>query len=72
MDAENDATTESVRRVCESVRNNGTAADLAIYAPFKPIQNLNNVAPGHLIFSGQGVGIWGTDLAGFFNKHRPL
>jgi dienelactone hydrolase len=70
MDAENDATTVAVKSVCDAARSRGTPAELKIYPPFTPTQNLNNVAPGHLIFTGQGVSIWGGDAVAFFDSHR--
>jgi dienelactone hydrolase len=71
MDAENDATTEAVKDVCDAARAHGVSADLKIYPPFKPTQNPGNVAPGHLLFSGQGVSIWARDVVAFFDSHRP-
>jgi dienelactone hydrolase len=71
MDAENDATTDAVKNVCDAARARGVSADLRIYPPFQPTQNLANVAPGHLLFSGQGVSIWAKDVVTFFDSHRP-
>jgi hypothetical protein len=71
MDAENDATTSAVKSVCDAARSRGASAELKIYPPFKPAQNPYNVAPGHLIFTGQGVSIWGQDVVAFFDTHRP-
>lgn len=71
MDAENDATTAAVKTVCEAARSRGIPADLRIYPPFTPTQNPSNVAAGHLLFSGQGVSTWATDVVTFFNSHRP-
>ena len=71
MDAENDATTAAVTRVCDSARAGGAAAELRIYPAFSPNQNPNNVAPGHLLFSGQGASIWAGDVVAFFDKYRP-
>lgn len=71
MDAENDATTEAVKTVCETAGAHGISAQLKIYPPFTPTQNPNNVAPGHLLFTGQGVLTWGRDVVTFFNAHLP-
>jgi dienelactone hydrolase len=71
MDAENDATTAAAKAVCDAAQRRGVSAELKIYPPFTPAQNANNVAPGHLIFSGQGVSIWGRDVLAFLNSHRP-
>jgi dienelactone hydrolase len=71
MDAENDATTTAVKSVCDAARARGSLAELKIYPPFKPTQNPYNVAPGHLLFSGQGVATWANDVVTFFDAHRP-
>jgi dienelactone hydrolase len=71
LDAENDATTAAAKTVCDAAKARGVSAELKIYPPFTPAQNANNVAPGHLIFSGQGVSIWGRDVLAFLNSHRP-
>jgi dienelactone hydrolase len=71
MAAENDATTASVKSVCEAARSRGSAAVLTIYPPFTPPEPVKNVAPGHLIFSAQGVSHWGSDVVAFLDKHRP-
>ena len=70
MDAENDATTEAVRSVCEAARSRGNPAELKIYPPFKPSQNPGRVAPGHLLFTGEGVSNWGQDVVTFFDAYR--
>ncbi len=71
MVAENDATTESVKRVCEAARKKGTAATLTIYPPFTPPQVPPNVAPGHMIFSAAGLSRWGSDVVAFLDQSRP-
>jgi dienelactone hydrolase len=71
MDAENDATTDAVKEVCRAARERGTSAELRIYPPFTPSQNPSHVAPGHLLFTGQGVTKWGQDVVTFFETHRP-
>lgn len=64
MDAENDATTEAAKTVCEAIKNSGETEKTIIYPPFTPTSNPSNVAPGHLIFA-QGVSIWQNDLLAF-------
>jgi dienelactone hydrolase len=71
MDAENDATTASVKAVCDAARAHGSQAELKIYPPFTPTQNASGVAPGHLIFTAQGVSIWARDVVAFLDAHRP-
>jgi hypothetical protein len=68
--ATNDATTDSVRSVCDAAKASGTAATLAIFPAFTPAR-ATNIAPGHLIFSAQGVTQWQHDVVSFFDKHRP-
>jgi dienelactone hydrolase len=72
LDADNDATTEAVKTVCETARSRGVDAELKIYPPFTPAQNPQNVAPGHLLFSGQGVSLWSKDVIAFLDAHREL
>ena len=69
MVAENDATTESARAVCTNAR--GTPAELKVYPPFTPTTLRAGSAPGHALFSFQGVKIWGPDLLAFLAQHLP-
>jgi dienelactone hydrolase len=75
MDAENDATTESVKKTCQAVKTDGTFEKTIIYPPFTPTSNPNNIAPGHLIFH-QGVSIWQQDFFDFVGprlvRNAPL
>lgn len=70
MDAENDATTAAVKAVCDAAHARSVSVEMKIYPPFSPLQNTQHVAPGHLIFTGQGVSTWGTDVVAFFDAHR--
>jgi dienelactone hydrolase len=65
MVAENDRTTESVKSVVGEAKKHGAAARLIVYPAFKPRENPGGVAPGHMIFSAQGVGLWESDLKDF-------
>jgi len=60
---------ESARVICETIKKNGTVTDLRIYRPFTPTQPPAGVAPGHLIFSREGVSIWGKDALAFLAQH---
>jgi dienelactone hydrolase len=71
LDAKNDATTAAVTRVCDAVHGQKVETELTIYPPFTPAQNPTNIAPGHIIFSAEGVSIWGADVVRFVDKHRP-
>ena len=61
----------AVTSVCEAARVRGGSASLIIYPPFTPPQPATNVAPGHLLFSVQGVSHWGRDVVAFLDGHRP-
>jgi dienelactone hydrolase len=67
--AENDATTEAVAATCNATKSLGRPAALIVYPPFIPAQNANGLAPGHLVFTAEGVGIWQKDVLAFLAKH---
>jgi dienelactone hydrolase len=69
MVAENDRTTESARAVC--AKAGGTPAELKVYPPFTPATLREGSAPGHALFSFQGVKIWGPDVLAFLAQHLP-
>lgn len=69
MDAKNDRTTNSVTELAKILTNNGTPNKLILYDAFKPKQNPNHIAPGHLIFSVQGYSIWQDDVGAFFDRY---
>jgi dienelactone hydrolase len=71
MAAANDATTDSVRSVCDAAKSSGASASVTIFPAFTPPHPAANIAPGHLIFSAQGVSHWGQEVVTFFNEHRP-
>jgi carboxymethylenebutenolidase len=68
MAAENDATIDNVKRICGAVKAHGGAADVIIYPPFTPSTPVP-IAPGHMIFSQQGVDRWSKDVLAFLAKH---
>lgn len=67
MDAENDATTNSVKTVGLAIKASGEPEQTIIYPAFTPTSNPSDVAPGHLIFA-QGVSIWQDDLFKFLKR----
>jgi dienelactone hydrolase len=67
--AENDASTESTKRVCGAVAANGVATQLKIYPPFTPPRPGLANAPGHTVFSAQGVTVWAQDVLAFLRQH---
>lgn len=71
MVAQNDRTTDSVKAVINEAKKHGGAASIIVYPSFKPRENPNGIAPGHMIFSAQGVQIWESDLKGFLKAEIP-
>jgi dienelactone hydrolase len=69
MAAENDATIENAKQICAAVKAHGGTADTIIYPPFTPTTPVPSVAPGHMIFSQQGVDLWSKDALTFLAKH---
>jgi dienelactone hydrolase len=65
MVAENDRTTKSVKVVVEEAKKHGPNAKLIVYPAFKPHENPNGIAPGHMIFSAEGISLWQSDLNEF-------
>jgi dienelactone hydrolase len=68
MGAENDATTENIIRVCDAAKKAGVNATRIIYPAFTPSRGADGVAPGHAIFSAEGVSIWEKDVLGFLDR----
>jgi dienelactone hydrolase len=68
MVAENDQTTKSVKVVVKEAKKHGDRATLIVYPPFKPREKPNGIAPGHMIFSAQGIQLWEHDLKDFLTK----
>ena len=62
--AANDATTESAKQICAKARAAGSATSLTVYPPFTPKQP-SDIAPGHLLFGIEGVGLWEKDVLTF-------
>jgi dienelactone hydrolase len=72
MDAENDATTSAVKAVGEAVKSSGQFERTIIYPPSTPTNNPSNIAPGHVIFSMQGISIWQDDVLTFLRNRLGL
>ena len=68
--AENDQTTESTRAICEGVHANGTPAELKIYPSFTSRQRRSG-APGHALFTPDGVSVWTKDVLDFLVRTLP-
>jgi dienelactone hydrolase len=69
MVAENDATTEAVVTVGDAIRAAGTTEKTIIYPAFTPTNPPTGIAPGHVIFSAQGIQIWQNDLLSFLHTY---
>jgi len=70
MVAENDATTDAVKRVYEAARAAGSAAELIVYPSFRPPAAFaDDGAPGHALFRPEGLPIWGADVVAFLARH---
>lgn len=67
--AENDATTDSARAVCDAAKAAGAQTELKIYPPFTPRQPVRAAALGHALFTPLGVSIWGKDAVAFLAAH---
>ena len=72
MVAENDRTTESVKSVVSQAKKHGAAARLIVYPAFKPRENPGGIAPGHMIFTAQGVGLWESDVKDFLKREMAV
>lgn len=72
MDAENDATTNAVKAVGEAVKSSGQFERTIIFPPFTPTSNPGNIAPGHVIFSMQGISIWQNDMLTFLRNRLAV
>ena len=69
MVAENDRTTKSVKVVVDEAKKHGDKGRLIVYPAFKPRENPNGIAPGHMIFSADGIQIWERDLKDFLKSN---
>jgi dienelactone hydrolase len=72
MVAQNDRTTESVKSVVNEAKKHGAPSRLILYQAFKPHENANGIAPGHMIFSAQGASLWESDLKDFLKLEMTI
>ena len=68
MVAKNDRTTASVTTLADVFKKRDVPHRLVIYAPFTPSQG-GRAAPGHALFSSQGVGLWENDVIEFLGRY---
>jgi carboxymethylenebutenolidase len=69
MDAQNDAAPEAIPMLSQVMDAAGLPHRLVMYPPFTPTAQESAVAPGHLLFSAEGLPIWGRDAIGFFDAY---
>ena len=69
MDAQNDAAPEAISTLSQVMDAAGLPHRLIMYPPFAPTIQEEAVAPGHLLFSAEGLPIWGRDAIGFFDAY---
>ena len=69
MDAQNDAAPEAIPILSQVMDAAGLPHRLIMYPPFTPTAQEAAVAPGHLLFSAEGLPIWGRDAIGFFDAY---
>jgi len=69
MDAQNDAAPEAIPTLSQVMDAAGLAHRLIMYPPFTPTAQQAALAPGHLLFSAEGLPIWGRDVISFFDAY---
>ncbi|HEX5125439.1 MAG TPA: hypothetical protein VFW00_01745, partial [Rhodocyclaceae bacterium] len=69
MDAQNDRTTDSITTLADVVKGRNVPYRMVIYPPFTPQKADPKIAPGHLVFSAQGVDVWKDDVLEFLGRY---
>jgi dienelactone hydrolase len=69
MVAKNDRTTSSVTTLADIFKKRGVPYRAVIYEPFTPAQGSRAAAPGHAVFSAQGVSVWERDVVEFLGRY---
>ena len=69
VDAQNDAAPEAIPTLSQVMDAAGLPHRLIMYPPFTPTEPEEAVAPGHLLFSAEGLPIWGRDAVGFLDTY---
>jgi len=67
--AANDNTTASITTVDHELTSRGLPHEMKIYPPFTPPRPARGIAPGHLVFSAAGIGVWGSDTLAFLGRY---
>jgi dienelactone hydrolase len=71
---QNDRTTASIITLAEIFKKRGVPHRMVIYEPFTPQQASGagipfNTAPGHLVFTAQGMHVWERDVLEFLARY---
>ena len=69
MVARNDRTTSSITTLADIFKTRGLPHQMVIYEPFTPRPGTRVLAPGHAVFSAQGLGVWETDVVRFLGRY---
>jgi len=68
--AQNDRTTASITTLAEIFKKRGVPHRMVIYEPFTPQQMGGAaIAPGHMVFSAQGMYVWERDVLEFLGHY---
>jgi carboxymethylenebutenolidase len=67
--AQNDRTTASITTVGDILTRRGVPHRMVIYEPFAPPQSPGTNAPGHSVFSAQGMHVWEKDVLEFLGRY---
>jgi len=67
--AQNDRTTASITTLAEIFKKRGVPHRMVIYEPFTPQQGEASIAPGHRVFSAQGINVWEKDVLEFLGRY---
>ena len=62
-------TTESITAVGDVLERRRIAHRVVIYPPFGSGRTLGAGAPGHQVFSAQGMSVWEQDVLEFLGRH---
>ena len=66
--AQNDRTTGSITTLAEIYKQRGVPHRMVLYEPFTP-QRAGAAAPGHAVFSDQGLEVWKADVLEFLGTY---
>ena len=67
--AKNDRTTASITTLAESFKYRGIPHRIILYEPFTPAAGSGTAAPGHAVFSAQGMTVWKSDVLEFLGRY---